>query len=259
MKYRQLMTPKNAKVGIFAAAALTLMYVVLIQGDRNVEADRAVRASEGIEYTTRQAENMTQAADEVSVLLEDTVASPSIGGMSNQTKGKPIGVEDTPQQELDQETVQTWYSDRINELNRRWSPRYRTAIRDIETFEHRFRTTRARLEEYFDQQTAMTDSISNPSLREDLKVRDHEERQAYDLWLQEGERVVTQASRMRRDLTDMDTIIRKQLLTVGMLGEFSQVRSIPESVKNLHDSLDIFRSQSDELAHDLSVNVFSER
>ena len=246
---------QHMKLALCGIAVLILMYLVLVEGYRNISADRGERAAEGIQLTSKQAEDMTQTAADVSVLIEDTVVSPE---SSSQPSNEVSSTSNPDRQDSATERTQAWYATRIEELSRRWSPRYEAAILDIDTFEHRFRTASSRLEEYFDQQSTLTDSISNRVLRAELQTRDQEEREAYGRWLVEGERMVSQAIQMRNDLTDMDTVIRKQQLTVSMLNQFSQVNSIPTSARSLHASLDTFRLQSNQLARDLSREVFSE-
>ena len=200
---------------------------------------------------------MTQTTEDVSVLIEDTIAAPDLTPISRDVIATPgaqrpeISTEAT-------EATQTWYVARIDELRRRWTPRYEAAIRDIDTFESRFNTAASRLTEYFDQQSSLTDSIANPSLRSELETRDQQERDAYGRWLRDGELMVLQAIKIREELTDMDTVLRKQQLTASMLSEFSQLNSIPASAQSLHASLGSFRSQSDQLARDLSERVFTE-
>ena len=244
----QFMTPKVAKVGICLAAVLGLIYVVLVVGERNVEADRAVRAAEGIELTSQQAGDMTQTADAVGALIEDTVAEVSPSATSAGST-PAVGVELAKSEE--------WYVRRADELSSRWGPRYEAATRDIDKFEHRFVTTKDRLQEYFRKQSEITESVSSPDLKAVLRSRDAEEQAAYARWIKEGQRLLDQARNMRISLDDMDAVIRKQQLTVNMLTEYSHVSTIPGSAKSLYASLGEFRRQSDELANDLSNQVFS--
>ena len=245
MNYKQLLTPRMAKAGICVAAILGLLYVVLVLGGRNVEAERAVRATEGIEETSEQAQDMTHTADAVSTLIEDTVADVSSSASSADTAtvtGPRPG---------------EWYVRRVEDLTNRWGPRYAAAIADIDTFESRFMTTRDRLDEYFEKQSEITATVNDHNLRAELENRDKEERVAYSRWIDDGSRLLSQARNMRADLDDMDAVIRKQQLTVNMLSEYNSVRSIPNSVNSLHVSLGDFRRQSDQLAQDLSSQVFS--
>ena len=73
----------------------------------------------------------------------------------------------------------------------------------------------------------------------------------------EGSQLLNRALAMGRQLDDMDVVIRKQQLTVGMLSQYTRERSIPGSAESLHASLSEFRLQSDRLASDLSANVFN--
>ena len=152
-----------------------------------------------------------------------------------------------------------WYTKRAQLLMERWGPRYDAAVRDITAFEHRFKTAESRLQEYFDEQTALTESVNDPVLREQLGRRDMVERETYALWTAEGWTLLAQAQAMRRDLDDMNAVILKQELTVSMLNEYSMMSSIPTSVASLHESLSGFREQSDQLAHDLNEQIFNSR
>ena len=244
----QLISPKMAKVGICLAVVLGLVYVVLVVGGRNVEADRAVRAAEGIKLTSEQAGDMTQTADAVGTLIEDTVAEVSTSASSP---------ESTPSAGVELARSDEWYVRRADELSSRWGPRYEAATRDIDIFEHRFRTTQDRLGEYFQKQSEITESVNSPDLRMVLRNRDAEEKAAYLRWIEEGQKLLGQARSMRSSLDDMDAVIRKQQLTVNMLSEYNEVSSIPSTVRSLYASLDEFRRQSDQLANDLSIQVFS--
>ena len=244
----KVITPRMAKTGICLAAVLGLLYVVLVMGGRNVEADRAVRAAEGIKLTSEQADDMTQTADAVSTLIEDTVGEVSPAATS---------VGSTPVAGGELARSDEWYVRRADELASRWGPRYEAASRDIDKFEHRFRTTQDRLTEYFQKQSEITQGVNSPNLRTVLQNRDAEEQAAYARWIEEGYKLLAQARNMRVDLDDMDAVIRKQQLTVNMLSEYSQVSSIPSSVRSLYSSLGEFRRQSNQLANDLSSQVFS--
>ena len=249
--FMQIVTPGMAKVVICAVAILALSYVIFVRGEQEVEADRGGRATEGIELTSKQATDMTQTADAVSVLIEE-VSDEVSPTPSADVVITPIVQKSQPAMKPD-----AWYVQRTERLVNSWGPRYAAAIDDIMRFEHRFRTAEARLEEYFQQQSEITESINDRSLRAELRNRDAEERAAYARWTEEGRELLSQAQRMRADLDDMDAVIRKQQLTVSMLSEYSRASSIPSSVKSLHASLSDFRRQSDELANDLSRQIFS--
>ena len=232
-------------------AVLALCYIVFVQGARNVDANRGVRAAEGIELTSEQATNMTETADSVSALIEDAVTDVS-AHPSPSTGTTPIA-----QESRATTTSDAWYVRRIENLMNRWAPRYDAAVDDIVKFEHRFKTTEDRLQEYFRQQAELTESVNDPKLRATLRNRDSEEQVAYSRWMKEGRDILVQAQAMRQDLDDMNAAIRKQQLTVSMLAEYSKLGSIPSSASSLHASLSAFRQQSDELARDLSSQVFS--
>ena len=241
--------PLVAKMIVCAIAFGALIYVVFVQGAQNVDADRGERAAEGIELTSEQAEAMTETASLVSDLIEEA----SI----DESDSQPVGTAPSAQGSNVTTTIDAWYVRRIDNLMSRWGPRYSAAVDDIAKFEHRFYTTQDRLEEYFRQQADLTQSINDLSLRAELQNRDYEERQAYSRWMNQAHSILAQALRMRKDLDDMDAVIRKQQLTVSMLTEFHELGVIPNSVRSLHESLSVFRQQSDELARDLSSQIFS--
>ena len=246
-----VITPRLAKAGICIILVLALGYVVFVQGARNVDANRGVRAAEGIELTSEQATDMTETADSVSALIEDAAIdvsadpSPSTGATPSAQGSEASATSDA------------WYVRRIEDLMNRWGPRYAAAVDDIVKFEHRFKTTEDRLHEYFQQQAELTESVNDPKLRAELQNRDNEEQAAYSRWMAEGSRILAEAQAMHRDLDDMNAAIQKQQLTVSMLAEYSKLGAIPSSVRSLHASLSAFRQQSDELARDLSSQVFS--
>ena len=250
--FMQMFNPVAVKAAVCAVAILGVGYWVFVQGSQNVEAHKGVRAAEGIEQTSEKAEDMTAAADAVSGLIEDTALglspdSPSTAGLTPTARDGPASVE-----------TETWYVRRVENLVNRWGPRYAAAIDDIIKFEHRFETTEDRLEEYFREQSRLTESVNDLNLRAELLSRDLEEREAYARWMEEGRDLLTRARAMRVGLDDMDAVIRKQQLTVNMLNEYGRANTIPNSVKSLHVSLADFRRQSDELAEDLSEQIFSQ-
>ncbi len=238
-------TARMVKVGICAALVLALGYVVFVQGARNVDANRGVRAAEGIELTVEQATDMADSTGSVTTLIEDAVID--VSDPSSQTTGATPSVHE----------ADTWYVRRIEDLMSRWGPKYAAAIDDIVKFEHRFKATEDRLYEYFQQQADLTQSTNDPTLRTALQKRDNEEREAYSRWMADAHWILTQAQMMRQDLDDMNVVIEKQQLTVSMLADFSEISAIPSSVKTLHESLSGFRQESDELARSLSSQVFS--
>ena len=241
----------NVKVGICVVAVLALAYVVFVQGWQNVSAERGTRAAEGIRLTSEQAGDMSRTTNDVGTLIADVGASslsssqsPSVAHLSSQDAQTEVEVD-------------AWYVVRIEELSGRWNPAYTAARADIERFEHRFRTAEDRLIEYFDEQTDLTVSVNDPALRAELQERDLEEREAYARWTEEGRKLLGTALTIGRELDDMDVVIRKQQLTVSMLSQYTRASSIPSSAQDLHRALDEFRLQSDELASDLSTNVFN--
>ncbi len=242
--------PSAAKVIVCAIAFGALIYVAFVQGAQNVDADRGERAAEGIELTSEQAGAMTETAGAASEFLIEEASTDESGSRS-------VGAAPSAQVSNSTTTINAWYERRIEDLASRWEPRYSAAIDDIAKFEHRFNTTQDRLEEYFTRQSELTESINEPDLRAELRTRDIEEQQAYGRWMRQAHTILAEALRMREDLDDMDAVIRKQQLTGAMLAEFRALAAIPNSVSSLHASLRTFRQQSDELARDLSSQVFS--
>ncbi len=249
--YMQKLNPRMVKAAVCVLAILGVGYWVFVQGSQSVEAHRGATAAEGIEQTSEKAEDMTQTADAVSTLIEDTSVDLSSTPPSAENL-TPI-VQD-PQASVD---LESWYVRRVEDLVNRWEPRYAASIDDINKFEHRFKTTEDRLAEYFEKQSQITESVNDPNLRAELLNRDLEEREAYSRWMAEGRELLARAQAMRRDLDDMDAVIRKQQLTVSMLSEYGRSSTIPNSVKSLHASLSDFRRQSNELAEDLSTQIFN--
>ena len=249
--YMQKLNPRAVKAAVCVLAILGVGYWVFVQGSQSVEAHRGARAAEGIEQTSEKAEDMTQTADAVSTLIEDTSVdlpptSPSAANVTPTAQDRKESVE-----------LEPWYVRRTEDLVNRWGPRYAAAIEDIDKFEHRFKTTGDRLAEYFEKQSQITESVNDSNLRAELLSRDLEEREAYARWMEEGRDLLARAQAMRRDLEDMDAVIRKQQLTVNMLSEYGRASTIPNSVKSLHASLSDFRRQSNELHQDLSTQIFN--
>ena len=249
--YMQKLNPRMVKAAVCVLAILGVGYWVFVQGSQSVEAHRGARAAEGIEQTSEKAEDMTQTADAVSMLIEDT--SVDLSSTPPSAENLTPTVQD-PQASVE---LEPWYARRVEDLVNRWGPRYAASIDDINKFEHRFKTTEDRLAEYFEKQSQITESVNDPNLRAELLNRDLEEREAYSRWMAEGRELLARAQAMRRDLDDMDAVIRKQQLTVSMLSEYGRSSTIPNSVKSLHASLSDFRRQSNELAEDLSTQIFN--
>ena len=55
----------------------------------------------------------------------------------------------------------------------------------------------------------------------------------------------------------MDLVITKQQLRVNFLSDNAALYEIPDSARQLHNSLDLFRHESDSLARRLESEVFS--
>ena len=124
-----VIAPWMVKAGISVMAILALGYVVLVQGARNVDANRGVRAAEGIELTSEQATDMTETANSVSALIEDAAIDvPS--DLSLSTGATPTAQESEASAKSD-----AWYVRRIEDLMDRWGPRYTAAVDDIVKFE----------------------------------------------------------------------------------------------------------------------------
>ncbi len=245
-----LRSPKF-KVGVCAAIVVLLLYAVFIMGRQSVDASRGTRAAEGIQHTSEQVEVVTRSADAVAELLDET---------SPDTSPEPISSADGARTNVgaQAQASDTVYVQRLEDLKGRWEPRYTAAIEDIERLEHRFSTATDRLEEYFTKQSELTQDINDPNLRTQLQQRDSEERAAYGRWMARGTTLLAEVQAMRQDLDDMNTVILKQELTVNMLSEYGAMRRIPTSVETLYASLSVFRQQSDQLAVDLSSQVFSQ-
>ncbi len=241
----------KVKVVICVVAILTLAYVVFVQGWQNASASRGARASEAIRLTSEQAGDMSQASSAVGTLIADAArpSSNSYPTLSGERRSAQDLLSDT--------ATGTWYVSRIETLSARWTPAYLAAKSDIERFEHRFRTSEDRLNEYFEEQSRLTGSVNDPSLVAELRHRDSEEREAYARWMEEGGKLLDRALAIGRELDDMDVVIRKQQLTANMLSQYTRASSIPGSAQSLHRALGEFRMQSDELARDLSIHVFN--
>ena len=243
--------PMIIKVSICAISVLALVYIVLFQGGHDAVEAKGARAAEGIQKTSQQAEDMSHTASRVSNLIE--------GAAVHQAHSLASGVDISTDPNTDgaPDTADAWYVQRLEELVERWGPDYAAARADIDRFEHRFRTSRDRLREYFDEQAGLTEDVNDPELRAELHRRDEEERAAYQRWTTEGRNLLNRALAMRSELDDMDIVIRKQQLTVSMLSQYTRESSIPRSAENLYRSLGEFRMQSDALAMDLSTRVFN--
>lgn len=267
--FMYLVSSKKVKALSIAVILMVVTYAIFVQGHESVKADRGLRAAEGIEYTSMQAQDMTVTAEQVGDLIESVTAPAGLDtpqAVPTRRVPRPsnnievVGDSDTVAARssgISEETA-AYYSMRVETLLAEWAPRYEAATRDIDTFEQRFETAEDRLQEYFDEQSSLTDSVNDPVLREQLRARDVAERGAYKHWLEQGMELLVQAQSMRRDLNDMNAVIRKQQLTVTMLSDYSMMTTIPASVQSLHDSLEGFRSQSDELASDLTREFFNQ-
>ena len=245
------LNPVTVKASICTVAVLAIAYIVLFQGGGNAVADKGIRAAEGLQMTSLQAEDMSRTADEVSGLIEGASVHPALSPdleTNPTTRAELAGVSEGPG---------AWYVQRLEVLVERWGLEYAAATGEIDRFEHRFRTSEDRLREYFDEQTELTERVNDPNLRAELQRRDEEERAAYRRWTTEGRRLLNRALAVRSELDDMDIVIRKQQLTVGMLSQYTRESSIPSSAASLHKSLREFRVQSDALARDLSIRVFN--
>ena len=152
---------------------------------------------------------------------------------------------------------QSTYQTDFDALYERWTPAYQQAIYDLVKFEERFYVAVSLTDAYLGEQSALTATIRDPELRADQDRFDREEREAVKRWVANGDALLSQMAIIRTDLEDMNIVITKQQLRVEFLSENAALYQIPESARQLHDSLGSFKTESDSLAQRLQAEAFS--
>ena len=136
----------------------------------------------------------------------------------------------------------------VEDLRDAWTPKYRKVSEDHSKFISRIENARQRALLYFDNQSRLTSTIVDPSLRSSFEHRDGEEHAAFQAWEARVNEIGASASAMMDDFSDMDTIIQKQIMS-ARFAELSEqfFVEVPQSLIRLNEDLEQFRLQSESL------------
>lgn len=255
---------------LFALAAFLIIIVLVALDQMGATGDSAQRAVEGIKLTSAQVEDVERSTGEVSRLITGEVseseARDRLSDLFELALGVKIAHAQSPGEPVNRVTgeegesgsmPQSSYQTDLNHLYDRWTPTYRQAMYDLVKFEERFSSAIALTGAYLEEQRALTETIGDPALRAEQEKFDHDEREAVSRWVSNGGALLSEMLRIRSGLEDMNVIITKQQLRVEFLSENAALYQIPESARQLHNSLDSFKDESDSLARRLQTEVFS--
>ena len=251
-----------------ALAALIVILVLVALDQIGAVGDSAQRAVEGIKLTSAQIEEVERSTGQVSRLITGD-AGEARNRLSDliemalrvkivraQSPGEPV--RNDPGEGGDSgATPQSSYQTDLKDLYERWAPAYQQAIYDLVKFEDRFQVAVSLTGAYLEEQSALTATIRNPGRRSEQEMFDREESDAVRRWVSNGDALMREMAMIKTDLEDMNVIITKQQLRVEFLSENAALYQIPESARQLHNSLDSFKDESDSLARRLQAEVFS--
>ena len=193
--------------------------------------------ADGVRLVQRQTSDMQDGFSETFVTLRPqgrSVADASGGQSGAGSKTSTPGGSD--------------YVSSVEELRDAWTPRYFKVSRDHSKFLSRIENARQRAVLYFDNQSRLTSTIIDESLRSSFENRDSEEYGAFQAWEERVDEIAASAAAMMDDFRDMDTIIQKQIMS-ARFAELSEqfFVEVPQSLMRLNEDLEAFSQQSESL------------
>ena len=135
----------------------------------------------------------------------------------------------------------------IENLRDLWTPRYHRAQEEHRRLDYRIEHAERAARLYFKAQDELTRQIKNPEDRARATASDREEREVYRRWRDQARQTRAQAARIIRELSDMDIIITKQLLSANFAAVYYDYVELPIALRDLHGDLEQFRARSEEI------------
>lgn len=144
-----------------------------------------------------------------------------------------------------------------DDLKASWDPKFEQAVQDHKALVDKIKEADEAATAYFEKQRELTDSISNPTLKNEAADSDKDELQSYVQWKQRANEILHTASPIMQDLHDIDAIIQKQNLSAHFAALQVSVETLPTSIRTLHAQLDLFHQESMIISEKLRGRDFS--
>lgn len=149
---------------------------------------------------------------------------------------------------------QNKYIEAANNLRKEWEPRYKAARVEYNKLNHQVEFSKKTANEYFAIQKGLTDQVQDSDLKAQLRESDQQERQVYEIWVEQAEKTVLMAYEIMQDLEDMDVIIAKTNLSAHFAALNTSAQTLPTSMMALHEELDYFRKASQDINSTFGIN-----
>ena len=135
----------------------------------------------------------------------------------------------------------------IQQLHAEWDQRYQEAVHAHKRFAWRINRAKTVAHEYFEIQSALTESMPNRQRREHYRNKDQEEREIFRVWQTQADEILSQSNIIMDELRQMNIELSKQVLSAQFASVYRDFEIIPVAITNLHYDLESFRIKSREL------------
>ena len=138
------------------------------------------------------------------------------------------------------------------QLKDSWTPMFEQAHRDYQEMNVRITLAKETAEEYFAQQSSLTESINDPEFRAELVAIDLAQHKAFTDWAVKADGLAEAAYNMMRDMEDVDVFIAKANLSAYFVALQKSTSTLPVSMTALNDQLEQFRSATYDLTQSIN-------
>ena len=149
--------------------------------------------------------------------------------------------------QTDLEPGDTEYLDAVNLLKAAWDPRYAHAVDEYRRFRQRIEHASDMSQEYIEIQQRLTSNISDPGVRERLRLVDAQERGLIVEWLTQAGEILAQAEDIKRDLDDMNIRITKLELSATFASVYEGFSEMPLALTTLNTELARFEQETERI------------
>ena len=133
------------------------------------------------------------------------------------------------------------------QLKDAWEPLFEQSYRDYEEMNIRITLAKETAEEYFAQQSRLTNSINDPAFRTEMVAHDVKEREIFTNWSVKADEIAASAYEMMQDMEDVNVFITKANLSAHFAALQKSTSKLPVSMIHLNEQLNEFRSATHEL------------
>lgn len=133
------------------------------------------------------------------------------------------------------------------QLKDSWTPLFEQAHRDYDEMNIRITLAKETADEYFAQQSSLTESINDPEFRAELVASDLAQHKAFTDWSVKADALAEAAYNMMRDMEDVDVFIAKANLSAHFVALQKSTSALPVSMTALNAQLDQFRTATRDL------------